>query len=134
MGPPFENGGGETLGSAVAVVRAMLQWGRRSKTAEGPCASFPPAVATGASMGPPFENGGGRQAGRQEGRQEGRSASMGPPFENGGGFFGKKTVEEVEELQWGRRSKTAEGAQAAFDVAKAGIASMGPPFENGGGC
>ena len=61
-------------------------------------------------MGPPFENGGG-EAG-PTGATGPTGASMGPPFENGGGQINLATDEVstlVGLLQWGRRSKTAEG-------------------------
>ncbi len=83
MGPPFENGGG--YGSMVV---------------------FADSVA--ASMGPPFENGGGSgQAVVADGLLR---ASMGPPFENGGGLYVPRLHKLfLTSLQWGRRSKTAEG-------------------------
>ncbi len=109
MGPPFENGGGklheENLGDATA-----LQWGRRSKTAEG---TF--ARASGGS----FRNA--LQWGRRSKTAEGQVV---------GSRLGGRQVR----LQWGRRSKTAEGVRPADrDAIEGDTASMGPPFENGGG-
>ena len=209
MGPPFENGGGAATAAIASLWTTKLQWGRRSKTAEG-CrgatgiprglrrgfngaavrkrrreskyehnlrvvvqASMGPPFENGggcvilqtslhfanaASMGPPFENGGGFLACAVQDRDP--LASMGPPFENGGGEQAKQATAEAEQLQWGRRSKTAEGwhafaslqtramaslqwgrrsktAEGAIYVNEVEdvyiLASMGPPFENGGG-
>ena len=61
-------------------------------------------------MGPPFENGGGHSLGGGGREVESQPASMGPPFENGGGLRSSDVGQPRDlELQWGRRSKTAEG-------------------------
>ena len=54
---------------------------------------------------------------------------MGPPFEYGGegGRRGRRG-----ELQWGRRSNTAESVYTDRFQRDAHLASMGPPFEYGG--
>ncbi len=83
MGPPFENGGGLAPCRAGSARHARLQWGRRSKTAEGVDHAFLLWRHLLASMGPPFENGGGTSI--------------------CSGRLGRRR------LQWGRRSKTAEG-------------------------
>ncbi len=111
MGPPFENGGGVRCLPRREPSRIVrLQWGRRSKTAEGDGQGQGATDCAGASMGPPFENGGGSGA-CSHGLPGRGQASMGPPFENGGGPVGP-TVQRhcaLQALQWGRRSKTAEG-------------------------
>ncbi len=48
---------------AVLARDCQLQWGRRSKTAEGARLPDLRATSRGASMGPPFENGGGAHRG-----------------------------------------------------------------------
>ena len=65
--------------------------------------------STRASMGPPFENGGGCAAPSYV-VIDYSEASMGPPFENGGGIRPTRYRPPVHALQWGRRSKTAEGS------------------------
>ncbi len=107
MGPPFENGGG--------LHRAAHE-----------------ASQGQASMGPPFENGGGFRC-TQVYSTRTPSASMGPPFENGGGIAELEKEDSIYPLQWGRRSKTAEGQHDLRLAAERLRASMGPPFENGGG-
>ena len=134
MGPPFENGGGsggavsgrrfsqrlqwgrrskrrrEGVGSAGSIFLMPLQWGRRSKTAEGvPAKLIEHPESYSASMGPPFENGGGAPPESTESSPL-QGASMGPPFENGGGRQWPATSTQSHPLQWGRRSKTAEGS------------------------
>ena len=110
MGPPFENGGGSIQHVVDTAIAFILQWGRRSKTAEGDAGGLrggchprdgnplqwgrrskrrrvtsviQALVANPASMGPPFENGGGTTP-HTRSNSKPSSASMGPPFENGG--------------------------------------------------
>ncbi len=85
MGPPFENGGGLRGRLLPRIASSPLQWGRRSKTAEGTQNPICKYRGLPASMGPPFENGGGP-----------------PPM--------SADSPAPAKLQWGRRSKTAEGA------------------------
>ena len=131
MGPPFEYGGESSgsgapsgrrqrfngaavrirrrAGAAGTIVNAvrMLQWGRRSNTAESAHAGLRCSRIRAASMGPPFEYGG-EGTGAYLYAPTGALASMGPPFEYGG---------EETCKRW---------------VAAALAASMGPPFEYGG--
>jgi hypothetical protein len=57
MGPPFENGG-EQHPLTDLLGRHLLQWGRRSRTAESDVRGGGLDHFQQASMGPPFENGG----------------------------------------------------------------------------
>ena len=143
-----------TAGSGNA--RSALQWGRRSKTAGEPSGHGTQPGLTRASMGPPFEDGGETPTTSRHGNPTG--ASMGPPFENGGEARAKvragpkkrasngaavrkrrranrvMATDSNAELQWGRRSKTAESSGRGMGAGHRELAaSMGPPFEDGGG-
>ncbi len=86
MGPPIGIGGNGTTSSTTEQGYAMLQWGRRSESAETQSS----AAA----------------------RVGGRGASMGPPIGIGGNWGRSTTHKALAEarLQWGRRSESAETA------------------------
>src|SRR5688572_17973356 len=61
-----------------------------------------------------------------------REASTGPPRERGGREYLAMMLEDLAELQRGRRANAAEGSTLVSVVAGAGFASTGPPRERGG--
>ncbi len=108
MGPPFETAEGVRPGE-VRIGEPGLQWGRRSKTAEGVRPGEVRIGEPGLQWGRRSKR---RRASANEATQEDESvaASMGPPFENGGGIAEALAGSSPDlKLQWGRRSKTAEG-------------------------
>ena len=106
MGPPSEDGGNVLGTNAAAAKTAMLQWGRRPRTAE-----------IRDLLGRPMERKG-LQWGRRPRTAEisyvtsyflgGMNASMGPPSEDGGNPRASFAVAPRKPLQWGRRPRTAE--------------------------
>ena len=57
---------------------------------------------------------------------------MGPPSEDGGNQTSRRSDTPGQQLQWGRRPKTAEMLLAEFVQRQLTVASMGPPSEDGG--
>ena len=131
MGPPVFTGGG-MASFARHSLRPALQWGRRSSPAEGrPRVCGAPEHVAVASMGPPVFTGG-RSADVAPIARVGSVASMGPPVFTGGREYAHFADNAHKQLQWGRRSSPAEGAQSAVALVKALDASMGPPVFTGG--
>ena len=113
--------------------RCLLQWGRRSKTAEGNARRGCPRTSA------KCFNGAAVRKRRRVGQPTRPSAavpsvaSMGPPFKTASGFTAT-TCPISCKLQWGRRSKTAEGLMCAkCQHHVPSCLEWGRPFENGGG-
>ena len=109
---------------------AMLQWGRRLRTADMTNIRTVSSATYFASMGPPSEDGGYfLETGYFRLRN---GASMGPPSEDGGYLDLVLAVVAILEASMGPPSE--DGGYPDLGLALAGhdIASMGPPSEDGG--